>query len=258
MFKKYKKEDLMRAWFSFALLSLVLVLPGCVSSGVQRRDMKRVVQASAVAPSGEEDQSRGITVSAIFYDYFYRSLVFNVTVTNESEGLLEVDPSKFHAVIDKALSSSLEGKRFPALESDERSQKIYGPLRKIALRNPYAESGFEQAGDFLDLATGIVKAIRGEEDEEWEEQMEKEEERKYRKKMLYYEWEKANRDREEKFDIMVKDMESKTLTKCVLQKGESAKGFVFFQLFPEAEKFSLVFPIEGKEWSGRFWQLRMF
>ncbi|HOO59298.1 MAG TPA: hypothetical protein PLL34_01950 [Candidatus Mcinerneyibacteriales bacterium] len=159
---------------------------------------------------------------------------------------------------EKALSSSLEGRRVPALDREERSQKVYEPLRKLVLRNPYAESGVEQAGDFLDLAAGIVKTIRGEEDEEWEEQMEKKEERKYRQKMLYYEWEKANSDRDEKFDNKVKDMESKTLKKCVLQKGESAEGFVFFQLSPEAEKFSLVFPIEGNEWSGRFWQVRMF
>lgn len=248
----------MRIRFSFVVLSLALALSGCISSEVQRRDMKRVVQASAVAPVGEANEDQGITVNAAFYDHFYRSLVFSVAVTNKSEKILVVDPSKFYAVTDKALSSSLEGRRSPALNGEERNQKIYAPLRKIILRNPYAESGFEQAGDLLDIAAGIVKTIRGEEDEEWEEKMEKKEEQKFRKKVLYYEWEKANSDRDEKFDGMVKDMESKTLTKCVLQKGESAVGYVFFQLSPDVEKFTLVFPLEGKEWSGRFWQVRLF
>lgn len=248
----------MRAWFSFALLSLVLVLPGCVSSGVQRRDMKRVVQASSVAPAGGEQQDRGITVSAIFYDYFYKSLIFKVTVTNESEELLEVDPSQFTVVVEKALSSSLEGGRSTALERDERYKMIYRPMREIVLHNPYAESKIEKTTDFLDSIIGIAQLISGEEDEEWEEQMEKKEERKYRKKMLYYEWEKANSDRDEKFDAMVAGLESRILKKSNLRKGESVEGMVVFKISPDAEKFSLVFPIEGKEWSGRFWQLRMF
>ena len=103
-----------------------------------------------------------------------------------------------------------------------------------------------------------MSRLRGEEDEEWEEQMEKKEERKYRQKMLYYEWEKANSDRDEKFDAMVAGLESRILKKSKLQKGESVEGLVIFKISPDAEKFSLVFPIEGKEWSGRFWQLRMF
>ena len=241
----------MRAWFSFAVISLVLVFSGCVSSGVQRRDMKRVVQVSAVAPVEGENQGRGITVSAIFYDYFYKSMIFNVTIANESEEPLEVDPSQFTVVVEKALSSSIEGGSSAALGPDERYKMIYKPMRGIVLQNPYAESKIEKTVDFLD-------SIIGEEDEEWEEQMEKKEEKKFRKKILYYEWEKANKDRDEKFDAMVADMESRILKKSKLQKGESVKGLVIFKISPDAEKFRLVFPIEGKEWSGRFWQVRMF
>ena len=148
---------------------------------------------------------------------------------------------------------------------------LYGPeprgtgevIRRLAheknsLKNPFAESKVDCTSNCLDSLIVLAQAISGEEDEEWEEQMEKKEEKKFRKKILYYEWEKANKDRDEKFDAMVADMESRILKKSKLQKGESVKGLVIFKISPDAEKFRLVFPIEGKEWSGRFWQVRMF
>ncbi|HOO59299.1 MAG TPA: hypothetical protein PLL34_01955 [Candidatus Mcinerneyibacteriales bacterium] len=85
----------MRILYSFLLFSLLLTSQSCISRGTQIKDMKRIVQASAVAPVKETGEGEGITVKAFFYDYFYKSQVFSVPSLMNRNTLLKSIPLNF-------------------------------------------------------------------------------------------------------------------------------------------------------------------